>query len=220
MWDPKRKEWEEQYLLTQRTQEYMDSIAQQIAEFGITVTGKDVLDIGCGPGIQVHHLLSQGPRCIVGMDISPIYMTRVRDLEPGAVFAQGSADCLPFRDTSLDLVVFLGTLLHVKAKEALDEVLRVLRPGGYLWVSHILPGYYWWKIRYRSNRSLKKYAIETLSSIKRLGEPWLRVTGRVTYASRRHFVDMLSPLQIEKQVISRSPEGVACQIIVLARKPK
>jgi ubiquinone/menaquinone biosynthesis C-methylase UbiE len=218
MWNPKRRKWESQYLLTQRSPEYMESVARDIASFQLNAAGCDVLDIGCGPGIHIHHFLAHKPRRIVGFDISPYYMSKVRELEAGAQFAQGSAERLPFRDESFDLVLMLGTLLHVRAPLALGEVRRVLRPGGRVWVSHMLAPYYWWKIRYRNGRPLRTYAVETLSSVKRLLEPVLGLSARTTYVSRNGFHRLLEPLAVEKEVIARAC-GLSCQIVIVARKP-
>ena len=217
-WDPKRKKWETEYLSIQRDPEYMESVEREIAEMGIHAAGSRVLDIGCGPGIHIHHILKQNPADGVGLDVSPFYMASVRQLEPRAAFCQGSAEKLPFSDASFDLVLLLGTLLHVNAEITLAEVKRILRPGGALWVSHMLPGYYWWKIRYRSRRPLRTYAIETLSSIKRLLEPRLHLSDRSTYATHAEFLRLLAPLKVEKKKIIYG-KRIPCQQVVVARKP-
>lgn len=216
-WDPKRKKWETEYLSIQRDPEYMESVSRDIAEMGVDAAGKRVLDIGCGPGVHIHHLLKQEPLCAVGLDVSPFYMASVRQLEPRASFCQGSAESLPFSDASFDLVLLLGTLLHVNAEVTLAEVKRILRPGGALWVSHMLPGYYWWKIRYRSGRSMKTYAMETMSSIKRLLEPCLHLSNRSTYVTRRQFLEMLEPLHVEREKFILG-NRINCQLVVVARK--
>jgi len=217
MWDPKRADWEARYFSIQREPAYMEGVAAQIADFGINAAGCDVLDAGCGPGAYLHLLLAHGPKSAVGLDISPFYMRKLRDTEQGARFARASVDRLPFRNDSFDLILLLNTLLHVNATRTLDEARRVLRPRGVLWVSHNLPGYYWWKLRYRNGRPWKTYAVETLSSIKRLAEPVFGCSRRSPYTSRSGFAQLLKPLRVEKESFIVG-DGIPCQIVVMARK--
>jgi ubiquinone/menaquinone biosynthesis C-methylase UbiE len=45
-------------------------------------------------------------------------------------FTQGNLLCLPFADESLDLVVTAGALEYVPLEEGLNELARVIVPGG------------------------------------------------------------------------------------------
>lgn len=96
------------------------------------VAGSDskVLDLGCGPGISTALVAEMGPWAC-GMDISLLFLmaTGRKDLP----FVQGDITSLPFATDSFDVVGLRATLEHVPEVETLvDEVIRVLRLGGWL----------------------------------------------------------------------------------------
>ncbi|MBN1865999.1 class I SAM-dependent methyltransferase [Candidatus Sumerlaeota bacterium] len=215
---PPRSDWEAEYLEVQLAAGYAAGVGKRFDSVAIDVAGREALDIGCGPGVFVDHLVERGARRVVGVDVSAFYLSRIRERHPEAQCLVASAHSLPLADETFDVVLLLDTLLHLDARRALDEARRVLRPGGFLWVSHKLAGYYWWNIRHRTGRSPGRFVVETLSSVKRLLEPKLRLSRRSTYTNPEAFERMLEPLQVEHQNIIFS-HGVACQIEVLARKP-
>ena len=105
------------------------------------------LEIGAGTGYFSLHLLMAG---VVGRatctDISPGMVDALKanaerlQLEVDARVAD--AEALPFEDASFDTVT--GTLVLCEAddpRRALDEISRVLRPGGrYLFLEHVRSG--------------------------------------------------------------------------------
>jgi SAM-dependent methyltransferase len=108
----------------------------------VTPAGRDVVDIGCGPGVLVRELTARGAR-MVGVEISDAQLAtaRARDGASGARYLVGTAQRLPLRDGSVDVAVFMRTLHHVPVAElgaALAEARRVLRPGGAVYVAEPL----------------------------------------------------------------------------------
>jgi SAM-dependent methyltransferase len=90
------------------------------------------LDLGCGGGTYVRLLAGLGHRT-VGLDYSVPSLERARAADPGPKgrYLAGEAYGLPFRDESFDLVVSIGVLQALAEPErVLDEIVRVLRPGG------------------------------------------------------------------------------------------
>ena len=89
-----------------------------------------VLDIGCGP--QAHsprYLDGHGIGPVIGID--PLAGATEREFP----FVVGISETLPFADESFDGVVFCRSLDHVlDTATALQEAMRVLRPGGRLCV--------------------------------------------------------------------------------------
>lgn len=85
-----------------------------------------VLDIGCGDGQYVVDLLP--PSCTyVGIDPTGDRHTEARPI------LQGTAEFLPFIESSFDTVCFLTSLDHVLDYNlAIEEAQRVLKPGGRL----------------------------------------------------------------------------------------
>jgi len=96
----------------------------------------DVLDAGCGTGFLALEFSARGHR-VTGIDFAPSMVARAREKAVAqglaAHFDQGDAENLPYASGSFDLVIsrhVLWTLPH--PERALDEWLRVLRPGGRL----------------------------------------------------------------------------------------
>jgi ubiquinone/menaquinone biosynthesis C-methylase UbiE len=99
-----------------------------------------VLDAGCGGGGTVLSLAEES-RLAVGLDIAPRFEeagTRLAGEKSihNACFIQGDATSLPFRDGCFDLVLSHSVIEHLpSAVVYLRECHRVLRPGGFLYLS-------------------------------------------------------------------------------------
>jgi len=98
----------------------------------------EAVDLGCGPGHLAVKLaqLASGLR-VTGLDLSDGMLARAEGrarqagLGDRVLFCQGDAAQIPFPDGSLDLVVSTLSLHHWRDPVAvLDEIARVLRPGG------------------------------------------------------------------------------------------
>ena len=92
------------------------------------------LDIGCGPGFLSLELAARGHR-VTGVDFAPSMLAIARRKASAqhldVQFEHADAEQLPFPPGAFDLVVsrhVLWTLPHPEA--AIDEWIRVLRPGG------------------------------------------------------------------------------------------
>jgi ubiquinone/menaquinone biosynthesis C-methylase UbiE len=98
-----------------------------------------LLDVGCGTGLFLAHVLQCAPSArVLGLDLSPHYLARARSL-----LGQGrrvslmheNAERLPFRDGWTDLAscIFVFHELPPEARRAVArELHRVLAPGGRL----------------------------------------------------------------------------------------
>ncbi len=101
------------------------------------LTGRDVLEVGSGAGQCSRWVCSQGGRGI-GLDLSHRQLQHSRRLDDatGIVVPSvlGTATDLPFAPGSFDVVFSaFGALQFVsEIGAALDEIVRVLRPGGRL----------------------------------------------------------------------------------------
>lgn len=92
----------------------------------------DVLDLGCGGGFLSNELAAAGHR-VVGVDCSPssLELAKKRDKTGTVRYLGGDLARLPLPASSFDAVCAMDVLEHVEALgAALDEVARVLRPGG------------------------------------------------------------------------------------------
>ncbi len=93
----------------------------------------EVLEVGCDRGHLMHYLR---PWCgrIVGVDVNESALEQCSGLE----VYEMSAEALRFPDDAFDKIVTLHTLEHVpRLRTALEEMARVLRPGGLM--VHVYP---------------------------------------------------------------------------------
>ncbi|MFI5268794.1 MAG: class I SAM-dependent methyltransferase, partial [Chloroflexota bacterium] len=96
--------------------------------------GARVLDVGCAFGFGTR-MLTRKYECM-GIDGSPSFVARAHRDVPRAKFLQSRAEALSFANESFDAVVCLEVLEHLADETpAIDEIRRVLRPGGELVVS-------------------------------------------------------------------------------------
>lgn len=86
-----------------------------------------ILDIGCGNGLWMAPAGRAGD--VVGIDLSRPMLRDAR-ARSGNPVACGDAVRLPVRDHTVDVALMLWMLYHVDKPTALQEVTRVLRPGG------------------------------------------------------------------------------------------
>lgn len=100
--------------------------------------GGRVLDVGCGPGVMVEDLCARGWE-FWGVDPAGRMIEEARAAfasTPAAHFSVGVADDLHFADQSFDAVVCMGVIERLADDAvALEEMARVLRPGGSLIVT-------------------------------------------------------------------------------------
>jgi SAM-dependent methyltransferase len=90
-----------------------------------------ILDAGCGTGVFAGRLRDNGYR-VVGIDASIGMLGPAR--KRGVAVAQAIAQRLPFPDATFDGFVSVAVLHHLGStsmvRGAIDEMIRVLRPGG------------------------------------------------------------------------------------------
>jgi len=108
--------------------------------------GEHVVDVGCGAGIDsliAARMVGPGGS-VVGVDMTPAMLERARaSAERGEFsnvrFHEGFAESIPVADGWADVVISNGLLNLVPDKFAgLQEMARVLKPGGRLQIGDIL----------------------------------------------------------------------------------
>jgi SAM-dependent methyltransferase len=104
-----------------------------LARFPFELSGARVLDLGCGPGFYTAALRAAGATVLpIDYDTSELIGSGVSP--DGALIAD--AGRLPIEDGSLDGVFCSNLLEHARGTAGiLGEIERVLRPGGWAWVS-------------------------------------------------------------------------------------
>ena len=98
--------------------------------------GDRVLDVGCGPGNSTRPLASQaGDGVVVGIDASNSMLETAVKRGGGSnlTYVRGDACELPFGDEKFNAVCCVGVIHMIdEAMRALNEMVRVLAPGGRL----------------------------------------------------------------------------------------
>lgn len=101
----------------------------------IGASDRRILDLGCGAA-QAFIARDPGPdRLAVGLDLDIDALRLARSLKPALLLVRGSGEALPFRTGTFDLVVSRVALPYMDLAPTLEEVARVLSPGGKLWCS-------------------------------------------------------------------------------------
>lgn len=100
------------------------------------------LDLGCGNGKTVSTLVDMGYD-VTGADFSEVAVGLCREaFGERAVFVRADVLDLPFPDGSFDYVTAVHVLEHIDEGDmprASEEIVRVLRPGGYLFIRSFTP---------------------------------------------------------------------------------
>lgn len=114
------------------------------------LAGKHCLDAGCGSGRYATALRLLGAGSVVALDLGPrgILDGGARALRAGVdgvTFCIGSVLAMPFADGMFDFVMSNGVLHHTTDPfRGLQEMRRVLRPGGTGWLYlYNADGLYW-----------------------------------------------------------------------------
>ncbi len=121
---------------------YRDPV-QSLTPFGIA-PGSTVLDLGCGTGLFTVEMARQvgqdGHVHAVDIQAEMVASTRLRvsaaGLERRVSFHHSGAYRLPLESASVDIAILIATLPEIPDRLlALEEVRRVIRPGGRIAVS-------------------------------------------------------------------------------------
>ena len=96
--------------------------------------GRDVLDLGCGAGVEVVRFARAGAR-VTGVDLAESAIALTRDnlaqQHVGARLAVADGEALPFADDSFDFIYAHGVVQYTTGdRQLVAECHRVLRRGG------------------------------------------------------------------------------------------
>lgn len=117
-----------------------------------------ILDLGCGDGCFLEHATTRFAKLApVGVDLSEGQIKKARTRMPGGHFVEGSLSKeFPFSDNEFDVIYCGEVIEHLYDPDfLLKEAFRVLRPGGYLYMT--TPNLFAWY-----NRLLMLFGISPL----------------------------------------------------------
>ncbi|OBR68078.1 hypothetical protein A7K91_07630 [Paenibacillus oryzae] len=135
-----------------RQQYASDELDSQLLE--AAANRKNILDLCCGPGATIHAILRLYPAATVyALDQNDYYLSLLRstlaatDRDNSQVIIQkGDAHRVPLQDQALDFIACRTSLQYLNVPVALQEMFRLLAPGGRLYLIVHGPGYlpdYW-----------------------------------------------------------------------------
>jgi ubiquinone/menaquinone biosynthesis C-methylase UbiE len=107
----------------------------------LPVRGARILELGCGKADKTRALAGSGlVGEIVAFEVDTIqHALNLQAVNlPNVRFCHGGAQAIPEADASFDIVMMFKSLHHVPVADmarALDEIRRVLKPGGHAWIS-------------------------------------------------------------------------------------
>ena len=95
----------------------------------------DVLEVGCGAGAFSKQIKLF--KSISGVDYSADAIASIRKNIPNGKFHHSEANLLPFSDKIVCFGVFFYFCSYDYASQSLQEMLRVLRPGGAILIGEV-----------------------------------------------------------------------------------
>ena len=123
--------------------------AGRVADAAHVTPGMRVLDVACGTGILARTVAERVGQngSVVGLDVNEGMLAVAQHCAPQVEWHQGHAESLPLPSQTFDAVVSqFGMMFFHDRMRAIQEMARVVRPGGYLafavWDSLAqIPGY-------------------------------------------------------------------------------
>jgi ubiquinone/menaquinone biosynthesis C-methylase UbiE len=159
----------------------------------VPLQAQKIVELGCGSARLARHLLKRWPLCqVTGLEVDSVqHAKNLERPQEGLTFVAAGAQMVPFADAPFDLALMLKSLHHVPIAamdQALEEVARVLRPGGYLYVSEpIYGGAMNGLVRlYNDEGVVRPAAQAALDRALATGQHWEAVTER-RFAQAAHF---------------------------------
>ncbi|MCB0552935.1 MAG: class I SAM-dependent methyltransferase [Phaeodactylibacter sp.] len=110
---------------------------------GIDIQGKDILEVGCGRGGGLSYITRYlSPSKVTGLDLNnrAIEFCKKNYVGEGITFLQGNAQLLKFEDNCFDVLINVeSSHRYPQVDKFLNEVYRVLKPGGYFLFADFRP---------------------------------------------------------------------------------
>lgn len=167
------------------------------------ISGRDVIDLGCGEGSNTRRFAERGAR-VTGIDLSAGQIARARAVEEGAPLGIRYEACSfsqmgLFADGSFDVALSTMALMDgPDVAAAMREAHRVLRPGGGLWFSILHPCFNTRHSRWIPSRQTPKRARQVVGYF-----------DRQPFVDHWHFSKRAAPTDVEDFTVPRFPRTVS-----------
>ena len=94
----------------------------------------EVLDYGCGTGGSIRKVSEFNPKKITGIDISEVSIDKAKssldNLKVNSELFVENCEKTKFEDSKFDFVYGTGILHHLQTSSCINEIFRLLKPGG------------------------------------------------------------------------------------------
>ncbi len=124
-----------------RPDAYINATELEIMARYLPLKGARVLELGCGRAWMTRCMIEAfAPATIVATEVDRIQHEKNLQIDdlPMVRFVYGGAEAIDQPDASMDIVIMLKSLHHVPLEQmdpALQEIARVLKPGGLAYIS-------------------------------------------------------------------------------------
>jgi len=166
--------------------------------------GEKFLDAGCGSGIFLSEIIKNAQMDGVGVDFSASHIRFAKENFPQIDFLIAPVEALPFKSFCFDKILSYSVLHCLDDwRKALDEFLRILKPGGKILVGDIP------STRHRFRMYLDSFIglLSSIGKLKKLKEKWNYIENGIPW-------NWLDLNQIKDYV---EKKGFSCRIL---RQPK
>ena len=190
---------------------------------------KLILDAGCGNGRYSFALANLNPKKVIGIDFGNLGLSvgkktfKYKNLE----LKQANVLKIPYKDNSFDFVLSNGVIHHTEDfKKGIQEIVRVCKPGGDIYIYLYGKGGLFWSSRKKMNRLMKKIPQEyTKKILDEIGMPtnrWIFQDNWYVPIERHNtyeeVIKILNNLGVSKIEISKS--GMPTDLHILSNKYK
>ncbi|HMR45159.1 MAG TPA: class I SAM-dependent methyltransferase [Bacteroidia bacterium] len=107
-----------------------DKRADLLVNYSNATKESIVLEIGCGTGLFSGKFYQRTGAKVIATDLSPELLNVAKEKYPEVEFVLADAMKLQFDTNTFDVVFGSSVLHHLEFERSLNEILRVLKPGG------------------------------------------------------------------------------------------
>ena len=161
-----------------------------------------ILDIGCGTGAMLDELTAFGS--VVGADFSEEALKFSRERRQSLPLVRADVRCLPFASDTFDVITAMDIVEHIdNDKAAMQEIRRVLKPGGRLFMT--VPAYM--SLWSEHDEALHHYRRYTAPGVKDLAQRTGLSVERLSYTVTTLFPAIWLYRQISNRMPKRRADG-------------
>lgn len=170
----------------------------------LPLDGAHIIELGCGAAMHTRSIAEGGrPAAILACEVDTIQHEKnlaITDL-PTVSFVHAGAQAIPAEDASADIVLMFKSLHHVPLDmmdQAMQEIRRVLRPGGLAYISEpVYAGEFNEVLRlFHDEKAVREAAFAAVRRALELGV--LELVGQHFFNTPNNFADFA---EFERKVI-------------------